>query len=103
MSTTMLPAPPAPAPPRSGAVEPPERVFHTTSEWAEGATGNPAWVRPAVVGLLAATALLYLWGLGASGWANSYYSAAVQAGATSWKALFFGSSDASNFITVDKA
>ena len=44
----------------------------------------------------------YLWGLGASGWANSFYSAAVQAGAKSWKAFFFGSSDAANFITVDK-
>ena len=50
----------------------------------------------------AATALLYLWGLGASGWANSFYSAAVQAGSQSWKAFFFGSSDAANFITVDK-
>jgi 4-amino-4-deoxy-L-arabinose transferase-like glycosyltransferase len=52
---------------------------------------------------LAATALLYLWGLGASGWANAFYSAAVQAGATSWKAFFFGSSDSANFITVDRA
>jgi 4-amino-4-deoxy-L-arabinose transferase-like glycosyltransferase len=51
---------------------------------------------------LAATGLLYLWGLGASGWANSFYSAAVQAGSTSWKAMFFGSFDSSNFITVDK-
>src|SRR5207248_5273376 len=40
--------------------------------------------------------------LGASGWANSFYSAAVQAGTKSWKAFFFGSSDAANFITVDK-
>ena len=52
--------------------------------------------------LLVGTAVLYLWGLGASGWANSFYSAAVQAGTKSWKAFFFGSSDASNFITVDK-
>ena len=52
--------------------------------------------------LLAATAVLYLWDLGASGWGNSFYSAAVQAGTKSWKAFFFGSSDASNFITVDK-
>ena len=52
--------------------------------------------------LLAVTAALYLWDLGASGWANSYYSAAVQAGTKSWKAFFFGSTDASNFITVDK-
>ena len=52
--------------------------------------------------LLVGTAVLYLWGLGASGWANTFYSAAVQAGTKSWKAFFFGSSDASNFITVDK-
>ena len=48
------------------------------------------------------TAVLYLWNLGVSGWANSYYSAAVQAGTKSWKAFFFGSTDASNFVTVDK-
>jgi 4-amino-4-deoxy-L-arabinose transferase-like glycosyltransferase len=52
--------------------------------------------------LLATTAGLYLWGLGASGWANSFYSAAVQAGTKSWKAFFFGSSDAASSITVDK-
>ena len=63
---------------------------------------TPAWVRPALLALLAATAVLYLWDLGASGWANSFYSAAVQAGTKSWKAMFFGSSDSSNFITVDK-
>src|SRR3989475_5819741 len=67
-----------------------------------GDAADPAWARPALLGLLGATALLYLWGLGASGWANSFYSAAVQAGTKSWKALFFGSSDAANFITVDK-
>jgi len=60
------------------------------------------WVRPALLALLAGTALLYLIGLGRSGWANAFYSAAAQAGSTSWKALFFGSSDAAGFITVDK-
>src|SRR3954467_15755890 len=63
---------------------------------------DPSWTRPAHLVLLAATAVLYLWGLGASGWANSFYSAAAQAGSASWKALFFGSSDAANSITVDK-
>jgi 4-amino-4-deoxy-L-arabinose transferase-like glycosyltransferase len=58
--------------------------------------------RAALAGLLVATALLYLWGLGASGWANSFYSAAAQAGSASWKAFLFGSSDAANSITVDK-
>ena len=58
--------------------------------------------RGSLVALLAGTALLYLWGLGASGWANEFYSAAVQAGTQSWKAFFFGSLDSSNAITVDK-
>ena len=52
--------------------------------------------------LLAVTGLLYLWNLGANGWANSFYAAAVQAGSQSWTALLFGSSDAANAITVDK-
>ena len=52
--------------------------------------------------LLAATALLYLAGLSRNGWANDFYAAAVQAGATSWKAFLFGSFDSANFITVDK-
>lgn len=65
-------------------------------------TQRPAWEYPALVALLAATAVLYLWGLGASGWANAFYSAAVQAGSQNWTALLFGSSDAANAITVDK-
>jgi 4-amino-4-deoxy-L-arabinose transferase-like glycosyltransferase len=67
-----------------------------------GREADPGWVRPALLALLAATALLYLVSLGASGYANSFYSAAVQAGTRSWKAMFFGSSDAANFISVDK-
>ncbi|MCU1379221.1 MAG: glycosyl transferase family protein, partial [Acidimicrobiales bacterium] len=63
---------------------------------------EPTWHRYALVTLLVATGVLYVWGLGASGWANSFYSAAVQAGTKSWKAFFFGSSDSANFITVDK-
>src|SRR5689334_3677991 len=65
-------------------------------------TADPRWGRPALIGLLAATGLLYLWGLGASGYANEFYAAAVQAGTQSWKAMFFGSIDAGNAITVDK-
>lgn len=52
--------------------------------------------------LLVGTALLYLWNLSASGWANSFYSAAAQAGASNWTAMLFGSSDAANAITIDK-
>lgn len=70
--------------------------------WWRGSESDPRWARPALFALLATTALLYLWNLGANGWANTYYAAAVQAGSRSWKAFFFGSFDASNFITVDK-
>jgi 4-amino-4-deoxy-L-arabinose transferase-like glycosyltransferase len=67
-----------------------------------GRESDERWVRPTLLGLLVATGLLYIWGLGTSGYANSFYSAAAQAGSASWKAMFFGSSDAANSITVDK-
>jgi 4-amino-4-deoxy-L-arabinose transferase-like glycosyltransferase len=67
-----------------------------------GPDSDPRWARPALLGLLAFTALLYLWDLTRNGWANDFYAAAVQAGTKSWKAFFFGSFDSANFITVDK-
>jgi 4-amino-4-deoxy-L-arabinose transferase-like glycosyltransferase len=67
-----------------------------------GPADQPRWARPALLGLLALTAVLYLWDLSASGYANSFYAAAVQAGTKSWKAFLFGSLDAGNSITVDK-
>jgi len=67
-----------------------------------GRAGSAAWERPALLGLLGVAALLYLWDLAASGYANSFYSAAVQAGSVNWEAFFYGSSDAANSITVDK-
>ncbi len=70
--------------------------------WLRGPEGDPAWARPALLGLLLATAVLYFSNLTANGYANSFYSAAAQAGSVSWKAFFFGSLDSSNAITVDK-
>jgi 4-amino-4-deoxy-L-arabinose transferase-like glycosyltransferase len=67
-----------------------------------GQATDPRWVRPALLGLLALTALAYLIDLSRNGWGNDFYSAAVLAGTKSWKAFFFGSFDASSFITVDK-
>ncbi|MCQ4117840.1 ArnT family glycosyltransferase [Rhodococcus tibetensis] len=69
---------------------------------AEPPPARRRWEPWALGALLVGTAVAYLWGLGASGWANSFYAAAVQAGSESWKAFFFGSSDAANSITVDK-
>jgi 4-amino-4-deoxy-L-arabinose transferase-like glycosyltransferase len=90
-----------PPPPRTAPDQPrPRRPL--SQRLLFGREDDPRWARPALLALLTATAILYLWDLGASGWANSFYSAAVQAGTKSWKAFFFGSSDAANFITVDK-
>jgi 4-amino-4-deoxy-L-arabinose transferase-like glycosyltransferase len=60
------------------------------------------WHRIALVALLVTTTATYLYNLAASGYGNSFYAAAVEAGSKSWKAFFFGSIDSSNFITVDK-
>ncbi|MEU6670628.1 glycosyltransferase family 39 protein [Streptomyces sp. NPDC046727] len=92
--------PPMTAPPRSPAAGEPRQPF-ARRVW-RGRPEDPRWARPALLGLLTATLLLYLYNLSASGYANSFYSAAVQAGSTSWKAFFFGSLDAGNAITVDK-
>ncbi|WP_255949326.1 ArnT family glycosyltransferase [Streptomyces odontomachi] len=67
-----------------------------------GRPEDAAWARPVFLLALLVTGLLYLWDLSASGYANSFYSAAAQAGSHSWKAFFFGSLDAGNAITVDK-
>ncbi|MFI7586036.1 ArnT family glycosyltransferase [Spongisporangium articulatum] len=85
-ATIETPAPAAPVPVATQTERPP----------------SPRWARPALLALLAATAVLYTWSLSESGYANSFYSAAAQAGSQSWKAFFFGSLDAGNSITVDK-
>ncbi|MET9493890.1 glycosyltransferase family 39 protein [Streptomyces sp. NPDC006552] len=101
MTTDIRPYDAAPAAPsaRAGHSRPqgafPRRVWRGRPEDAR-------WVRPAFLGLLLLVGLAYLWNLSASGYANSFYSAAAQAGSESWKAMFFGSSDAANAITVDK-
>ncbi|MFD7439778.1 ArnT family glycosyltransferase [Streptomyces sp. NPDC059909] len=107
------PAPAAPAAgeavdPVPGAIPPSSAAAHAAPPrgrigrlW-RGRAEDPAWVRPALLALLLLTGVLYLYNLSASGYANSFYSAAVQAGSESWKAFFFGSSDAGNSITVDK-
>ncbi len=85
----------------SGAGIPAQPVSRVQRLW-RGPTNEPSWARPALLTLLVATAAFYLYNLTASGWANSFYSAAVQAGSANWEAFLFGSSDAANSITVDK-
>lgn len=77
-------------------------LYPTTHAYDRPVIARPWLSRTGQAGLLAVTALLYLWDLDKSGFANDYYAAAAQAGASSWKAFLFGSLDAGNAITVDK-
>ncbi|MGW1612319.1 ArnT family glycosyltransferase [Streptomyces sp. NPDC002285] len=81
--TTVTPDVPPPAPPAA----PPGSA--------------PRWSLPALIAILILAAVLYSWNLSGSS-LNSFYSAAVLSGTQSWKAWFFGSLDAGNFLTVDK-
>jgi 4-amino-4-deoxy-L-arabinose transferase-like glycosyltransferase len=63
---------------------------------------DAAWIVPAHVGVLALAALVYVFNLTVSGFANTYYAMAAQAASLDWGAWFWGSLDPSNFITVDK-
>ena len=81
MTATLAPARPAPAA---------ERPRRSGGEWVGLAV------------LLVGAAMLYLWNLGAEGWANTYYAGAVRAMTQNWTAFFFGSTDAGNTVTVDK-
>ncbi|MEV7713047.1 glycosyltransferase family 39 protein [Streptomyces sp. NPDC088270] len=97
-----------PAPPGVPALPPSTAPAHGRPDgplahrvW-RGRPEDPRWARPAFLALLLVIGAAYLWNLSASGYANSFYSAAAQAGSRSWKAFFFGSLDAANAITVDK-
>lgn len=100
ITSTAVQEPSAPAAPPAPEAGEPKQPF-ARRLW-RGRPQDPRWARPAFWALLLATAALYFYNLSSSGYANSFYSAAVQAGSQSWKAFFFGSLDASNAITVDK-
>ncbi|MFC5063493.1 glycosyltransferase family 39 protein [Actinomycetospora atypica] len=74
----------------------------TESAARSGRGGGERWYRLLFTALLVGTAALYLVGLSASGWGNAFYAAAAQAGSVSWRAWFFGASDAPASIMVDK-
>ena len=67
-----------------------------------GARASLPRIRPELAGLLLLAALLNLWALARNGYANEYYSAAVQAMSSSWHAFLYGSFDAAGVMTVDK-
>jgi 4-amino-4-deoxy-L-arabinose transferase-like glycosyltransferase len=74
----------------------------SVSERPRGFRLDTTWVPVAFLSVLTLAAVLYIWNLTVSDYANTYYSAAALAASQSWPAWFFGSFDANNFITVDK-
>ena len=58
--------------------------------------------RPELLALLILAAVLDLWSLGRNGWANTYYSAAVQSMSSSWHNFLYASFDQAGVMTVDK-
>ncbi|CAN5303221.1 hypothetical protein BH09ACT6_BH09ACT6_26140 [soil metagenome] len=104
MTSSTLPLPSAPS---AGVTNPvPAGLggrIRSSGRWlVRGRSSNAVWERPAFFGLLLVTAVAYIYNLTSSGYANEFYSAAVQAGSQNWEAFLFGSSDAGNSITVDK-
>jgi len=102
MTTSTVPLPTPPSASGQFAGEWADTTAHSPRNWPLEGWWTRGRERAALLGLLVTTAILYLWNLGASGYGNDFYAAAVQAGTKSWKAFFFGSFDSSNFITVDK-
>ncbi|MFK4070784.1 ArnT family glycosyltransferase [Streptomyces sp. NPDC029674] len=63
--------------------------------------GQPAWARPALLGIATLAALLYTWNITSSGFAP-YYSVAARSMSVSWEAFLFTSVDPSATLTLDK-
>ncbi|MDH6134536.1 4-amino-4-deoxy-L-arabinose transferase-like glycosyltransferase [Kitasatospora sp. MAA4] len=63
--------------------------------------GQPAYARPALLGIAALAGVLFFWGIGRSGY-HVFYANGVRSMTESWKAFVFGSYDPANTITLDK-
>jgi 4-amino-4-deoxy-L-arabinose transferase-like glycosyltransferase len=67
-----------------------------------GDPAEPAWSRPALLGVGALAGLLMCWSLTSNGYGNPYYAEAVSAGTQSWSAFFGGALDVSGYVGFDK-
>jgi len=74
-----------------------------TSASVDAAPGSPGrWHPLALVAMCAVAAVLYAWRIGAQGWGNPYYSAAVKSMSANLTNFVFGSFDPLGVVTVDK-
>ncbi|MGW0872612.1 glycosyltransferase family 39 protein [Streptomyces sp. NPDC002740] len=100
MTSATDPLPHPTVPPAVSADRPPPTASETAPP-APPPDRAPRWSLPALIAIMVLAAVLYSWNLSGSS-LNSFYSSAIYSGTQSWKAWFFGSLDAGNFITVDK-
>ena len=70
--TSTLPVPPMVRPAETPPATPaPDRHRSGVSAFFRGRADEASWVRPSLLALLLLTGVLYIWGLGASGWGNA--------------------------------
>ncbi|HXZ61605.1 MAG TPA: glycosyltransferase family 39 protein [Acidimicrobiales bacterium] len=62
---------------------------------------QPAWARPALLGVAALALLSYCWGIG-NATLETYYGAAVRSMSENWHNFFFGAFDPWGTVSVDK-
>jgi len=91
----------APAPALSACEDPAPGAARRRWACWRSPEGQPAWARPALLGIAAVAALLYAWNLTRAGLAP-FYSVAVKSMSESWKAFFYGAFDPQATITIDK-
>jgi 4-amino-4-deoxy-L-arabinose transferase-like glycosyltransferase len=63
---------------------------------------EPAWVRPALLVVVALTAGLMLIDVTRGGYGNPYYAAGALAASHSWSALFSNAADLGGYVSLDK-
>ncbi|MET7348644.1 ArnT family glycosyltransferase [Streptomyces mirabilis] len=101
MTSATDPHPPASAPLAADTDSPPSARSGPPETQSGPPEKAPRWSLPTLIAIMALATVLYSWNLSGSG-LNSFYSSAIYSGTQSWKAWFFGSLDAGNFLTVDK-
>lgn len=84
-----------------GTAGPVDRGFVDRLRFWRSPAGQPAWARPALLGVAAAAAFLFSWNI-TDEQLSPYYSTAVRSMSASWKAFFFGAVDPGATLTVDK-
>jgi 4-amino-4-deoxy-L-arabinose transferase-like glycosyltransferase len=99
-------APPAPrhtedATDRPAAADRPAGVERPAAPDELAGAAQPAWVRPALLGIALLAGLSYAWGMNGAA-LEAFYGAAARSMSQSWHNFFFGAFDPAGTVSVDK-